>query len=205
MQAFPKGDMGLTPDAVKATPEWKAARIEMDRAMTALRNANAAVNVARKTAAAKAKARPVTSKELKAQEAEKKAAKAAKPKKYDPAKKPRGLLEAIARSGGLRRDEFKAEGVDPAEFSRRIGIRYLFRANGGMGMDRLQEWMQQEHYLPRDPEDGKPIVDRNDVLDKLFTALAGNEVYADDHPVVIAHDDMFGPSDAPAPKPKGGK
>lgn len=31
------------------------------------------------------------------------------------------------------------------------------------------------------------------------------EVYADDHPVVIAHDDMFGPSDAPAPKPKGGK
>ena len=43
MAAFPKGEMGLTPDAVKATPEWKAAYLEMDRAKVALRNANAAV------------------------------------------------------------------------------------------------------------------------------------------------------------------
>lgn len=48
LDAFPKGAMGLTTDAAKATPEWKAARKEMARALAAERAANAAVLKARK-------------------------------------------------------------------------------------------------------------------------------------------------------------
>lgn len=37
-----RGPMGLTPDHVKATPEWKASRAEMDRAHRRLRDFNQA-------------------------------------------------------------------------------------------------------------------------------------------------------------------
>lgn len=57
LNAFPKGAMGITPDAVKATPEFIAARAEMSRALAAERNANDAVVKARK--AAKSKPAPV--------------------------------------------------------------------------------------------------------------------------------------------------
>lgn len=53
MAQFPTGNMGLTPDAVKATPEWKAAKIELDRATVAARNANAEVVKAQKVKPAK--------------------------------------------------------------------------------------------------------------------------------------------------------
>lgn len=40
LKSFPKGAMGLTPDAVKASPEWKAAKNRYDRAFAALRAFN---------------------------------------------------------------------------------------------------------------------------------------------------------------------
>lgn len=41
MDRFPKGPMGLTPDSVKAIPEWKAAKMEADQAFATLRAINA--------------------------------------------------------------------------------------------------------------------------------------------------------------------
>ncbi len=41
LQQFPKGAMGLTPDSVKATPEWRKAKAQYEVAAQQLRNANA--------------------------------------------------------------------------------------------------------------------------------------------------------------------
>ena len=41
LQKYPRGDMGLTPDAVKATPEWKRDKDAFDAAMASLRKFNA--------------------------------------------------------------------------------------------------------------------------------------------------------------------
>lgn len=40
LSQFPRGDMGLTPDEVKATPEWQAAKKESEEAFEELRAAN---------------------------------------------------------------------------------------------------------------------------------------------------------------------
>ena len=40
MDSFPKGPMNMTPDHVRATPEWKAAKAASDRAFQAYRNFN---------------------------------------------------------------------------------------------------------------------------------------------------------------------
>lgn len=40
LRAFPRGPLGLTPDAVKASAEWKAAKRSSDAAFTALRRFN---------------------------------------------------------------------------------------------------------------------------------------------------------------------
>lgn len=40
LNGFPKGQMGLTPDAVRATPEWKAAKAIADRDFAKLRAFN---------------------------------------------------------------------------------------------------------------------------------------------------------------------
>lgn len=41
LQLFPKGNMGLTPDHVKQSPEWKLARANYARAHDQLRKFNA--------------------------------------------------------------------------------------------------------------------------------------------------------------------
>lgn len=41
IDAFPRGPMGLTPDAVRATPEWRAAKARVDKAFARLRAFNA--------------------------------------------------------------------------------------------------------------------------------------------------------------------
>lgn len=43
LQKFPRGEMGLTPDDVKASSEFKAAKNTYDRAFRALRTFNASV------------------------------------------------------------------------------------------------------------------------------------------------------------------
>tara|TARA_R110002096_G_scaffold110585_1_gene241531 strand:- start:136 stop:381 length:246 start_codon:yes stop_codon:yes gene_type:complete len=40
LQVFPRGNMGLTPDDVKASPEYKTAKADFDAVFKALRNAN---------------------------------------------------------------------------------------------------------------------------------------------------------------------
>lgn len=40
LQRFPKGQMGLTPDAVKFSPEFRAAKSEFDNAFKTLRHFN---------------------------------------------------------------------------------------------------------------------------------------------------------------------
>jgi hypothetical protein len=42
LQAFPRGPLGMIPDEVKRTPEYRAARAEFDAAFSALRRHNAA-------------------------------------------------------------------------------------------------------------------------------------------------------------------
>lgn len=41
LRQFPKGPMGLTPDAVRAMPEWQAAKRAFDLAFSHLRSFNA--------------------------------------------------------------------------------------------------------------------------------------------------------------------
>lgn len=41
ISAFPRGPTGLTPDAVKATPAWQAAKRRVDKAFAQLRAFNA--------------------------------------------------------------------------------------------------------------------------------------------------------------------
>lgn len=43
MDKYPKSSMGLTPDAVKASPQWRADKAEMDAAMFELQRANSVV------------------------------------------------------------------------------------------------------------------------------------------------------------------
>ena len=40
MDSFPKGAMNLTPDSVRATPEWRAAKSAADKAFQEYRNFN---------------------------------------------------------------------------------------------------------------------------------------------------------------------
>lgn len=42
LKVFPKGPMGLTPDEVKVSPEFRAAKSAYDKAFEALRRFNAA-------------------------------------------------------------------------------------------------------------------------------------------------------------------
>lgn len=102
-------------------------------------------------------------------------------------RKPMDLLRVLAANGGLNREAFRAQGVDPAEFTRRAGFQYLFRKEGGMTLDQLREFMQQEGYLQRDPEHGKPVVDDNDALDLFDRALrSGEEVFSLDQADAVA-------------------
>lgn len=50
MGRFPRGPMGLTPDDVKASPEWRKAKARYDRAFANLRAFNAAMVKARRQA-----------------------------------------------------------------------------------------------------------------------------------------------------------
>lgn len=40
LNTYPKGKMGLTPDAVKCTPEWKSDKAAFQKAFAAFRNFN---------------------------------------------------------------------------------------------------------------------------------------------------------------------
>lgn len=50
LQVFPRGPMGLTPDSVKGSAEYCAAKLEFDRAFAALRKFNTTFKPTRKRA-----------------------------------------------------------------------------------------------------------------------------------------------------------
>ncbi len=50
MQVFPRNAMGVTPDGVKASPEFKNAKAAFDRAFARLRNFNSVYKPGRKRA-----------------------------------------------------------------------------------------------------------------------------------------------------------
>lgn len=79
------------------------------------------------------------------------------------------LLAAIAKLGGLSREDAKAQGIDPAEFNRRgYSFKRVF-THGGLSFDDMA------HNL-LGPE-GYPAADANELLDSLSTALGGQKVY----------------------------
>lgn len=97
------------------------------------------------------------------------------------------MLRVIAANGGLNRDAWRREDVDPAEFTRRAGFNYVFRKKGGMTPGDLREFMQQEGYLQADMPDRPAEVDDNDAIDLFDRAFrGGEEIYAPDQQDQVA-------------------
>lgn len=84
------------------------------------------------------------------------------------------LLAAIAKLGGISREEAEAQGIDPAAFgSRGHGIRRVFTKNG-LSFDAMAETLMQYGYPVAD-EQGN--YNPNTLLEKLSGSLAGSPVY----------------------------
>ena len=78
---------------------------------------------------------------------------------------------------GLNREAWAREGVDPAQFTLRHGISYLFRKEGGLTPSELREALQQDGFLPQDQPNAPPVVGDDDAIDLVFRALAGERVW----------------------------
>lgn len=86
------------------------------------------------------------------------------------------IIIAAAKMGGLDKDAWAAEGVDPAEFraeENAYGSRRAFRA-GGMTPDEATEWAGELGFVPVD-EHGKPEV--HAALDAIMATLGGDPVF----------------------------
>lgn len=85
------------------------------------------------------------------------------------------LLVAIAKLGGLDRDEARRQGVDPAEFKRMpIFGKPAFRKAGGKSFDAMAESLSEYGYPVADERgDYSP----NALLDAIGRELSGNPVY----------------------------
>ncbi|MCV6589456.1 MAG: DEAD/DEAH box helicase family protein [Marinobacterium sp.] len=70
------------------------------------------------------------------------------------------------RFGGIDRRHASAEGVDPAHFKERRGIRYPFPARPGKSFDEMTEYLRQFGYVQTTGE----------LHDKLFRALSGEQI-----------------------------
>lgn len=115
--------------------------------------------------------------------------------KTDKLGKPMDLLQVLAGSG-LDRDQWaKYAGVDPSQFTQKVGFNYLFRKRKpsepdvpvGMTPNDVREMMQQEGYLPADDPNLPPTVDDNDAIDLVMRALNGGEkIYSEDQAEAVA-------------------
>lgn len=94
-------------------------------------------------------------------------------------KKPSTALEALAFRG-LDREAWEAAGVDPAQFNKRFGIRWLFPRTGGLTPDGARELLQQEGFLPRDQEDRPAEVEDNDAIDVVLRGLNDDDTFSTD-------------------------
>jgi len=102
------------------------------------------------------------------------------------AKRTPDLIELLSRVG-LSREAFQSEGIDPSEFKRTSGVgRWLFPRKGGMTLHNLREWMQENGYLDRDPEDSTPVVGDDDALQLLQRALQGESIYSNEQSDIVA-------------------
>jgi len=80
---------------------------------------------------------------------------------------------AIAKMGGLDRVEAEAQGIDPAYFNERRGIKPVFRKEGGATFDQMAERLDELGYPVRDAQ-GR--YDANKVLDVVDRSLRGEQV-----------------------------
>ena len=80
---------------------------------------------------------------------------------------------AIAKLGGLDRVEAEAQGIDPAYFNERRGIKPVFRKEGGATFDQMAERLDELGYPVRDAQ-GR--YDANKVLDIVDRSLRGEQV-----------------------------
>lgn len=77
------------------------------------------------------------------------------------------ILTAIAKLGGVSRDEASSQGIDPKEFGRRDHrLNYTFRRDG-RSIDELAELLREFGY---------PVQDQNSLLDAINNELGGGEV-----------------------------
>lgn len=83
------------------------------------------------------------------------------------------VTTAIAKLGGLNRVEAEAQGIDPAYFNERRGIKPLFRKEGGATFDQMAERLDELGYPVRD-EQGR--YDANKVLEVVDRALRGEQI-----------------------------
>ncbi|RTL08766.1 MAG: hypothetical protein EKK62_05850, partial [Acidimicrobiia bacterium] len=85
------------------------------------------------------------------------------------------LLTAIAKAGGLSREEAAAHGIDPADFRRPSGVfgQPIFRKSGGMSLDGMAELLHQYGY-PVTDERGN--YSPNVLLDRIGDELRGQSV-----------------------------
>lgn len=80
---------------------------------------------------------------------------------------------AIAKMGGLDRVEAEAQGIDPAYFNERRGIKPVFKKEGGATFDQMAERLDELGYPVRDAQ-GR--YDANKVLDIVDRSLRGEQV-----------------------------
>lgn len=80
---------------------------------------------------------------------------------------------AIAKMGGLDRVEAEAQGIDPAYFNERRGIKPVFKKEGGASFDQMAERLDELGYPVRDAQ-GR--YDANKVLDIVDRSLRGEQV-----------------------------
>ena len=87
---------------------------------------------------------------------------------FDP-KMDGGLLSAIAKLGGINRNELKGMGLEDS-IDVQKGRKYVFSTNG-LPLDSMVEALIEEGYLPPQPKDGTATTDINSLLDSLNEAL----------------------------------
>lgn len=81
------------------------------------------------------------------------------------------LMVAIAKYGGLNREEAIKEGFDPADMKQRYDGVWAFPKEGGLGFDAMGERLQQDGYIS-----SEYMV--NDLMDKVDHAVRGNDVFS---------------------------
>lgn len=86
------------------------------------------------------------------------------------------VATAIAKLGGLDRVEAEAQGIDPAHFGEKRGIKSVFRKEGGASFDQMAERLDELGYPVRDAE-GR--YSPNKVLELIDRAMRGERVMSD--------------------------